>query len=201
MNAGEAKGAYGDNRLVNPVPETVPEELRFVNAAVFGVVPPIGPGEVRFGVAAATNASVAIFVELSPVVCVGAVGLPVKAGEAKGAYGATNAENPDPDTVPVAVKFAAVAVPVNVGDASGAYGANSVLNPAPDTVPVALKVVNAPVFGATEPMVPGDPQFTTVLFASTNASVAIFVELSPTVCVTAVVCVGNATVPVKIGDA
>src|ERR1700733_5604671 len=42
-------------------------------------------------IAAATNASVAIFVELSPVVCVGLVGVPVRAGDASGASRASAA--------------------------------------------------------------------------------------------------------------
>ena len=46
------------------------------------------PPPPRPAIAASTKAVVAIFVELSPPLAVGAVGVPVSAGEAKGAFAA-----------------------------------------------------------------------------------------------------------------
>jgi hypothetical protein len=115
---------------------------------------------------AVTNAVVAIWVVLVPAVAVGAVGVPVNAGELIGAP-------PPPDTPATAVvtnavvatcvvfvppdAVGAVGVPVNAGDASGALASSAVCNPdvsaianAPSgivTVPVnvGLAAVNAVV--------------------------------------------------------
>ena len=68
-----------------------------------------------------TNASVAISVDVSPAVCVGAVGVPVSAGEARGAKDvATNAVVASLVLLFPALCVGAVGLPVRAGEANGA---------------------------------------------------------------------------------
>jgi len=47
VNVGDASGAYAPSSALNPAPLTVPLADRLVNAPVFGVVDPIGPGAAK----------------------------------------------------------------------------------------------------------------------------------------------------------
>ncbi len=74
---------------------------------------------------AATNAVVATWVELVPKDAVGAVGVPVKAGLAKGAKPvATNAVVANCVVLVPAAAVGALGVPVNVGEAIGALASS-----------------------------------------------------------------------------
>jgi hypothetical protein len=134
--------------------------VTFIDARMAGVPVPLKFTQALtlfVGMAAVTKAVVAICVVLVPPVAVGAVGVPVRAGEASGAKPAMDA--------PVGM----VTVPVKVGLAKGA---------APETSATAR--VTAPVRPATE--VTGAAG----ALARTKAVVAICVVFVPSVAVGAV---------------
>ena len=103
---------------------TVIDAVVFVPVMAVGIPPVIASG---LGASCAviwveTYAVVATLVELSFTLCVGAVGVPVNAGDAKGANDvATNAVVANCVVFVPGEAVGAAGVPVNVGDAIGAY--------------------------------------------------------------------------------
>jgi len=119
-------------RAVKPAPETDPDALSVVNAPVFGVVFPIAGGAAGIASTEAVVASCVVFV---PAAAVGAVGVPVSAGDAFGASRASAAVARLASTatataakaaVPICVVLVraaavgAVGTPVSTGEANGA---------------------------------------------------------------------------------
>jgi len=147
--------------------------------------------EVALVIAVAVKAVVASCVVFVAAAAVGAVGVPVKAGEFNGApppppLASTKA------VVAICVVFVATAAvgatgtPVNVGDANAAFSASNSFNAAPTLVEAMFPAGTTVMLVAAPPVPP---------FANTNAVVASFVVLSPTVAV------GAVGAPVNAGDA
>jgi hypothetical protein len=102
--------------------------------------------------AAVTNAVVATWVVLVPAVAVGAVGIPVNAGDANGApapdpaFARTNAVVATCVVFVPAVAVGATGTPVNDGEANGAFASNAPCNPDVSAIASALSgIVTVPV--------------------------------------------------------